>query len=113
MSLSASSSAGIGAAFLPHLAAPPPIDQFQGSRALLSCAGPSNPAQPGKGTSMTQYISLLSVVHALKERSFGWSCVAMSTTEPLPVGPNRRVLRDCVPKALMRSVRTPNHPQPA
>jgi len=62
---------------------------------------------------MNQYISLLSVVHSLKERTFWSFCAALSTHEPLPVGPNLRLLPDCVPRVLRSSVPPTNHPQPA
>jgi len=38
------------------------------------------------------FISLRSVVHALKERSCWSFCAAMSTAQPVIVGPNLRLL---------------------
>ncbi len=44
---------------------------------------------------MNQYISLPSVVHALKEHRFWALCAAMSTARALPIGPNLRLLSGC------------------
>ena len=41
---------------------------------------------------MAKFISLRSVVHALKERRFWHFCAAMATDEPLAIGPNLRCL---------------------
>ena len=38
------------------------------------------------------FISLRSLSHALKERNCWSFCAAMATTEPVPVGPNLRLL---------------------
>lgn len=38
------------------------------------------------------FISLRSVQHALKERAFWSLCAAMTTVDPVPVGPNLRLL---------------------
>jgi hypothetical protein len=42
---------------------------------------------------MDQFISLQSVWHALKERAFWSCCAALSTSCPLAIGPNLRILR--------------------
>ncbi|HSD53207.1 MAG TPA: hypothetical protein VLC47_03545 [Burkholderiales bacterium] len=39
-----------------------------------------------------RFISLRSVVHALKERSFWGCCAAMATDRPVSAGPNLRLL---------------------
>jgi hypothetical protein len=39
-----------------------------------------------------QFISLRSVMHAIKERKFWAFCAAMGTEQPVAVGPNMRVL---------------------
>jgi len=43
------------------------------------------------GTAM-KYISFMSVLHALKERRCWGFCAAMTTDQPVPVGPNLRLL---------------------
>jgi hypothetical protein len=39
-----------------------------------------------------RFISLHSVVHALKERNYWSFCAAMATAQPVIVGPNLRLL---------------------
>lgn len=39
-----------------------------------------------------KFISLLSVLHALKERHYWAFCAAMTTDKPVRVGPNVRLL---------------------
>ena len=39
-----------------------------------------------------RFISLRSVIHALKERNYWGLCAAMSTVSPMSVGPNMRLL---------------------
>jgi hypothetical protein len=39
-----------------------------------------------------RFISLRSLVHALRERSYRTFCAAMATEQPVVVGPNLRLL---------------------
>lgn len=39
-----------------------------------------------------KYISVISLFHALKERRCWSFCAAMTTDQPVPVGPNLRLL---------------------
>ncbi len=46
-----------------------------------------------------KFISLLSLLRALQERSWWGFCAAMATDDPVPVGPNLRLLSDALGSA--------------